>query len=134
MEERDSILEVIIILNIIFSDIVVSVAGVNNELLTMTTPMIKNAYKGLYFILYDDTYRIASNDTSVITLETPTTSYDDLTGETIGVIQNYTTKAKIIRRIPSLDANKLLTNSGALEEMMIQVDAKINEYLGISKK
>lgn len=72
------------------ADIVASVAGDNNEILTVTTGgMTADDYKG--FVVYYSgtgrkaTYIISSNTTNTITLETPTTAYRDLTSKNIQV-------------------------------------------------
>lgn len=119
------------------TDIVASVSGTLNEILTMTTQdMTKNQFRYHHIIFEDEIYVIASNTTSTITLETPDSAYEDLSNETVEVHVNYTNYKRFKQALGGSDSRPggwsigdALATTKEIIGCLDMIDEKINEKL-----
>jgi len=116
------------------TDVVVSTAGTENQQLTMTTAMVVNAYKDLMLRHQGVNYKIDSNSSSVITLETPAVGYTDLATETVQIITNYATIKQCESRLRvTLDVHSgRKATTQEIGEYLDGADGYINEEIGLS--
>ncbi len=116
-----------------------STSGSEKQVLAIAETMVLNEHRHRYLRNADIYYFIESNTTSAITLFTPDSAYDDLTGESVEIISNYATMKQVAKRMRHVQSssNVFDTNEGGLltidqlGEMLWELDLDINEELAL---